>query len=249
METPATLKELRERELMKYKRILLKLSGEVFGKEKQGLDHEAVEKIASELQKIHQNTGIEMAIVVGAGNLFRARFVKGTGVDRVVADHIGMLGTLMNALALQEAMERMGNNTRVMSAFEVKDLCEPFIRRRAIRHLEKGRIVILGGGTGNPYFTTDSAAALRSIELKCHAILKASVVDGVYDKDPRKYPDAQMYKKISYQEVLERNLGVMDSTAFALCQKEKMPIIIFNINNPSNIEKVIQGEKIGTLIN
>lgn len=235
-----------------YKRVLLKISGEMFGNQGLGLElgspKSAVDRVAKIIQDVHKNTKAEIAVVVGAGNLFRARFIAGTSVDHVVADQIGMLGTLMNALALQEAMERMGNNTRVMSAIPANVVCEPYIRRRAMRHMEKGRIVILGGGTGNPYCTTDFASALRAVELKCDVILKALNVDATYDKDPRKYRDAKKLKEITYQFALEKGLKVMDSTAFALCQDEGMPIVVFNFDTPENIEKIIKGEHIGTLI-
>lgn len=233
---------------LRYKRVLLKVSGEVFGKEKQGLDFQEVNRIASIIKKVHKNTGAEIAIVVGAGNLFRGRNIEGTQVDHVVADQIGMLGTIMNALALQEEMERLGNSTRVMSSVSIPVVCEFFIRRRALRHMEKGRIVILAGGTGNPYFTTDSAAALRAIELRCDVLLKASNVDAVYDKDPNKFPDAKKLDHVDYQTALEKGLMIMDNTAFALCQSRKMPIVVFNFNLPENLEKIIKGEKIGTLV-
>jgi len=235
-----------------YKRILLKISGEMFGSQGSGLElgnpDSAIDSVARIIQDVHQKTYAEMAIVVGAGNLFRARYVSGTAVDRVVADQIGMLGTLMNALALQEAMERMGNDTRVMSAIPTNSVCEPYIRRKAMRHMEKGRIVILGGGTGNPYCTTDFASALRSIELKCDVILKASNVDAIYDKDPKKFTDAKKLEKVTYQYALENQLKIMDSTAFALCQDEDMPIVVFNFDKPENIEKIINGDSVGTLI-
>ncbi|OGK13641.1 UMP kinase [Candidatus Roizmanbacteria bacterium RIFCSPHIGHO2_02_FULL_37_15] len=231
-----------------YKRVLLKLSGRVFGTEKQGLDFNEVCKVASIIKNVHRKTGVQIAIVIGAGNLFRGRYVDGTKIDHVVADQIGMLGTVMNALALQEEMERLGNSTRVMSSISIPTVCELFIRRRALRHMEKGRIVILAGGTGNPYFTTDSAAALRAIELKCAVLLKASDIDDIYDKDPKKFPDAKKIGKVDYQTALEKGLKVMDSTAFALCQSRKMPIIIFNFERRENLEKIIEGESIGTLI-
>ena len=231
-----------------YNRVLLKLSGEVFGKDKQGLDFTTVNQVASRIRGVHKKTGVEMAIVVGAGNLFRARYIEGTKVDHVVADQIGMLGTVMNAMALQEEMERLGNSTRVMSSIAIPTVCELFIRRRALRHMEKGRIVILAGGTGNPYFTTDSAAALRAIELKCNVLLKASNVDGVYDKDPNKFPEAKKIEKIDYQSALEKHLKIMDNTAFALCQSRKMPIVVFNFNQKDSLERIINGEKIGTLV-
>lgn len=230
-----------------FKRILLKISGENFGSEKGGLDFNKVGQIASIIQKVRKDTGVEMAIVVGAGNLFRGRSLENTIVDQAVGDQIGMLGTVMNALALQEEVERLGNNTRIMSAIPVSTFCESFIRRRAIRHIEKGRIVILAGGTGNPYFTTDSAAALRATELRCDVLLKASNVDGVYDKDPKKYPNARKIDFIDYQTALEKGIKVMDNTAFALCQSKHMPIIVFQFSL-ENIRKILQGEKIGTLV-
>jgi len=231
-----------------YKRVLLKLSGEVFGKEKQGLDFDTVNKVATIIKNVHRKFGVEIAVVVGAGNLFRARYIEGTKVDHVVADQIGMMGTVMNAMALQEELERIGNNTRVMSSIDIPTVCEQFIRRRALRHMEKGRIVILAGGTGSPYFTTDSAAALRSIELKCEIILKASNVDAIYDKDPNKFKDAKKLTHVDYQTALEKNLKIMDNTAFALCQTRKMPIRVFNFNVDDNLERIINGEKIGTLV-
>ncbi|MBI4009023.1 UMP kinase [Candidatus Roizmanbacteria bacterium] len=231
-----------------YKRVLLKLSGEVFGSEKKGLDFIEVTKVANIIKKVHGKTGAQIAVVVGAGNHFRGRDVEGTPVDHTVADQIGMLGTVMNSLALQEELERLGNNTRVMSSIPMPPVCELFIRRRAIRHMEKGRIVILAGGTGSPFFTTDSAAALRSIELRCDVLLKASNVDAIYDKDPKKYPDAKKLDHIDYQSALERGLKIMDNTAFALCQSRKMPIVVFNFNQPENLERIIMGQKIGTLV-
>ena len=231
-----------------YKRILLKLSGEIFGSEKKSIDFEKVNKVASIIRKVRKDTNVEMAIVVGSGNLFRGRSIEGTNVDHAVADQIGMLATIMNALALQEELERLGDVTRMMSAVPINPLCEQFIRRRAIRHLEKGRVVILGGGTGHPYFTTDSAAALRAIELRCDVLLKASNVDGIYDKDPNKHSGAKKLDFIDYQTALEKGFKIMDNTAFALCQTRKMPIIVFNFGNPENIEKILYGEKIGTLV-
>ncbi|MFZ2026005.1 MAG: UMP kinase [Microgenomates group bacterium] len=233
-----------------YKRILLKLTGELFGNAEthKGLDFTAIQKIAEYIVGLQKRTNIEIAIVVGAGNLFRGREVMNTGADKAAADYIGMLGTVMNALALQEEIERAGGITRVMSEVMVQSVCEPFVRRKAIRHLEKGRIVILGGGTGSPFFTTDSAAALKAAELSCSVILKGSNVDGVYTSDPKKNKDAKLYKKLSYQEALEQGLTVMDNTAFALCQREKIKVIVFNLNSLDNIEKIIYGEAIGTLV-
>ena len=233
-----------------YKRILLKLTGELFGNPEthKGLDFNAIQKVATYIVNLHKKTGIEIAIVVGAGNLFRGREVEDTGADKAAADYIGMLGTVMNALALQEEIERAGGTTRVMSEVVVQSVCEPFVRRKAIRHLEKGRIVILGGGTGSPFFTTDSAAALKAAELNCKVVLKGSNVDGIYSADPKKDKDAKLHKKLSYQDALEQGLTVMDNTAFALCQREKIKIIVFNLNSLDNIEKIINGEEIGTLV-
>lgn len=231
-----------------YKRILLKLTGEIFGEEKKPINFNNVLKIASIIKKIVKKTQVQLAIVVGAGNIIRGRMVEGTEFDHAVADYMGMLATIINSLALQEALEKLNLTTRVMSAISMPQVCELYIRRRAIRHMEKGRIVILAGGTGNPYFTTDSAAALRAIELKCEVILKASNIDGVYDKDPKIYPDAKKYDFVDYQTALEKGLKVMDNTAFALCQAREMPIIVFNFNQPENIEKILYGEKIGTLV-
>lgn len=233
-----------------YKRILLKLTGELFGNAEthKGLDFAAVQKIAAYVVQLQKKSKIEIAIVVGAGNLFRGRETAGTSVDKAAADYIGMLGTVMNALALQEEIERVGGITRVMSEVDVQSVCEPFVRRKAIRHLEKGRIVILAGGTGSPFFTTDSAAALKAAELSCNVLLKGSNVDGVYTSDPKKNKDAKLYKKLSYQAALEQGLTVMDNTAFALCQREKIPVIVFNLNSLDNIEKIVYGETIGTLV-
>ncbi len=233
-----------------YKRILLKLTGELFGNAEthKGLDFTAVQKVAAYVVQLQKKSKLEIAIVVGAGNLFRGRETAGTSVDKAAADYIGMLGTVMNALALQEEIERVGGITRVMSEVDVQSVCEPFVRRKAIRHLEKGRIVILAGGTGSPFFTTDSAAALKAAELSCNVLLKGSNVDGVYTSDPKKNKDAKLYKKLSYQAALEQGLTVMDNTAFALCQREKIPVIVFNLNSLDNIEKIVYGETIGTLV-
>ena len=234
----------------KYKRVLLKLTGELFGHSEthKGLDFSEIQKVASYIVKLNKKSGVEIAIVVGAGNLFRGREVAGTGADKAAADYIGMLGTVMNALALQEEIERAGGTTRVMSEVIIQSVCEPFVRRKAIRHLEKGRIVILAGGTGSPFFTTDSAAALKAAELNCSVVLKGSNVDGVYTADPKKNKDAKLYTKLNYQEALEKGLTVMDNTAFALCQREKIKVIVFNLNLLENIEKIIYGDAIGTLI-
>ncbi len=233
----------------KYSRILLKLTGELFGDSRlKGLDFNSVNKVTNYIHNIYTKYDIQLAIVVGSGNLFRGRNVKGTNVDRATADYIGMLATIMNALALQESLERHKLPTRVMSAVAIQSLCEPFIRRKALSHLENGKIVILAAGTGNPFFTTDSAAALKACELKCDILLKGTSVEGIYNKDPKKNKNAVMYKTLSYQEALVKNLTVMDNTAFALSQREKVPIIVFNINHLDNIEKIIRGEHVGTLI-
>lgn len=233
----------------KFKRILLKLTGDLFGgKEEKGINFNSVNKIAKHINNLHKKTNVEIAIVLGGGNLFRGRDVAGTNVDKATADYIGMLGTVMNALALQEELERLGSVTRVMSSLIIQSVCEPFIRRKAIRHLEKGRIVILAGGTGSPFFTTDSGAALKACELKCEIILKGSNIDGIFTSDPKTDKNAEIYKELSYQEALEKHLSVMDNTAFALCQREKIPIIVFNIMKPENIEKIIRGESVGTTV-
>ncbi len=233
---------------IKYKRVLLKLTGELFAeKNDKGIYFKAYEEIASQLIKIWRKTKIDLAIVVGGGNIFRGR-ERATNVDEATADYMGMLATVINGMALQEALERLGAPTRMMTAFEINSVAEPYIRRRAIRHLEKGRIVILTAGTGHPFFTTDSGAALRSVELHCDVILKASPVDGIYTKDPKKDKRARLYEKLDYQDALEKRLGVMDATAFAICQKHKMPIIVFNIERLKDMEKILQGKQIGTLV-
>ncbi|KKQ92013.1 MAG: Uridylate kinase [Microgenomates group bacterium GW2011_GWC1_39_7b] len=233
---------------LKYKRVLLKLSGELFGeKDGKGIGFENFERIAEQIYKIWKTTGVELTIVVGGGNIFRGR-ERSTDVDEASADYIGMLGTIINGIALQDALERTGAPTRMMTAFEIKSVAEPYIRRRAIRHIDKGRIVIFTAGTGNPFFTTDSGAALRAIEMHCDVILKATNVDGVYSEDPKANPNATFYEKLTYQKAIEKNLKVMDATAFALCQKHNMPIIVFNINKLKNLDKILQGEKTGTLV-
>lgn len=234
---------------VKYYKVLLKLTGELFGgNETKGLNFKAIEEIAREVIKIKKETEVKMAIVVGAGNLMRGRWTQGTNVDRSTTDYIGMIGTIMNAMALQEVLERLGSETRLLSSILVASVAEPFIKRRALRHWEKGRILILAGGTGNPYFTTDSAAALRACELNCDVILKGSNVDGVYDKDPNKFPDAKKYDEVNYKDALSKRLDIMDNTAFALCQRENIPIIVFNIHTKDAVIRIIQGEKLGTLI-
>jgi len=234
--------------VLKYKRVLLKLSGELFGdKNGKGIDFTSYERIAKELISAWKKTKIELAIVVGGGNIFRGR-ERNKKVDEVAADYMGMLATIINGMALQEALERLGAPTRMMTAFEIKAVAEPYIRRRAQRHLKKGRIVIFTAGVGSPFFTTDSGAALRAIEIGCDVILKATDVNGVYSDNPNKNPKAKLYKQLTYQEAIEKNLEVMDATAFALCKKQKMPIIVFNIKKLGSIGKILKGENFGTLV-
>ncbi|MFZ5966557.1 MAG: UMP kinase [Bacillota bacterium] len=230
----------------KYKRVILKLSGEALAGEKGfGLDEKTLDSIATQVKEIIA-LGVEVSIVVGGGNFWRGR--SGKGMDRTTADYMGMLATVINALALQDAMEHIGVYTRVQTAIEMRQIAEPYIRRRAVRHLEKGRVVIFAAGTGNPYFSTDTTAALRAAEIEAEVILLAKKVDGVYDSDPMVNPEAEMFDELSYINVLNRGLGVMDSTATSLCMDNKIPIIVFGLNKPENIKKVILGEKIGTLI-
>lgn len=233
---------------MKYKRILLKLSGEaLMGEKNYGIDSKRLEQYAQEIKKI-TDLGVEVAIVIGGGNIFRGVQAENIGIDRVQGDYMGMLATLINAMALQSALEENGMFTRLMSGIKIESVCEPFIRRRAIRHLEKGRIVIFGAGIGNPYFTTDSTASLRAIEIEAEVVLKGTRVDGVYTADPEKDPTATRYTTISFQEVYEKNLNVMDMTAFTLCQENNLPIIVFDMNKDGNLANLIRGEKVGTLI-
>jgi uridylate kinase len=234
---------------MKYKRILLKLSGEaLMGKSKtNSLDPEVLEQYSSEIKTVHE-LGVELAIVIGGGNIFRGGQAEALGIDRVQGDYMGMLATVVNAMALQSALERHGMYTRLMSGIKMEQVCEPFIRRRAIRHLEKGRIVIFGAGIGNPYFTTDSTASLRAIEIQADVVLKGTRVDGVYSKDPEKFKDATRFTKLSFQEAYEKNLNIMDMTAFTLCMENKLPIIVFDMNKAGNLRQVTQGEPAGTLI-
>ena len=232
----------------KYKRILLKLSGEaLMGDAGFGIDPATLEGIASEIKEVRQ-LGVEIAIVIGGGNIFRGLAASSKGMDRANADYMGMLATVMNSLALQDALERSDLPTRVLSAITMESLCEPYIRRRAMRHLEKGRVVIFAAGTGNPYFTTDTAAALRAMEIHAQVMLKATKVDGVYDKDPKKHPDAKRFTKLSYLDVLQRNLQVMDSTATSLCRDNQMDIVVFDLGVRGNIRRVVFGEPIGTLV-
>lgn len=232
----------------KYKRILLKLSGEALqGEQGYGIDPKVISEIASQIAQIVDG-GVELAITVGGGNIFRGLAGAAEGMDRAQADYIGMLATIMNALALQEGLERAGVYTRVQSAINMQEVAEPYIRRKAIRHLEKGRVVIFAGGTGNPYFTTDTTAALRACEIDAEAILKATQVDGIYDSDPHANPDATKFDEISYMEVLSRELHVMDSTATTLCMDNGIPIIVFNLHKPGNIDRVLKGEHVGTTV-
>lgn len=233
---------------MKYKRILLKLSGEaLMGQQSFGIETATLKAYAQEIKEV-ADMGAEVAVVIGGGNIFRGIQLEEGGMDRAQGDYMGMLATVINAMALQDALEKLGAKTRVMSALEIRQVCEPYIRRRAIRHLEKRRIVILGAGTGNPFFTTDTAAALRSIEIEADVVLKGTKVDGVYTADPEKDPTALKFDQVSFQDVLSRRLSVMDMTAFTLCQENKLPIIVFNINEPGNLKRVVLGEAVGTLV-
>ncbi len=233
-------------EVAKYKRIMLKISGEALAGEKGfGIDFEITNEIALQIKELVE-LGVEIGIVVGAGNIWRGR--SGDGMDRTTADYMGMMATCINALALQDSLENIGVNTRVQTAIEMKAVAEPFIRRKAMRHLEKGRVVIFAAGTGNPYFSTDTAAALRAAEIEAEVILLAKKVDGVYDKDPHKYNDAKKFDKLTYLNVLERGLQVMDSTATSLCMDNNIPILVFGLDNPKNIKRAILGEEIGTLV-
>lgn len=233
---------------MKYKRIVLKLSGEALtGNKQHNIDPAVLEQYSSEIKAVKE-AGSEVAIVIGGGNIFRGGQADILGIDRVQGDYMGMLATVINAMALQSALERHGLYTRLMSGMKMEQVCEPFIRRRAIRHLEKGRIVIFGAGIGNPYFTTDSTASLRAIEIQANIVLKGTRVDGVYNKDPEKHPDAVRYKTLTFQEAYEKNLNIMDMTAFTLCMENKLPIIVFDMNQKGNLLKIAKGEEAGTLI-
>lgn len=231
----------------KYKRIMLKLSGESLAGEKgHGFDFEVVDRIATEVKELSE-LGIEITLVVGGGNIWRGR--NGVGMERSTSDYMGMLATCINALAVQDSLERLGVHTRVQTAIEMQEIAEPFVRRRAVRHLEKGRVVIFAAGSGNPYFSTDTAAALRAAETDAEVILLAKKVDGVYDSDPNINKDAKKFDKLTFQEVLEKDLKVMDATATSLCKENDIPILVFALDEPGNILKVISGEKIGTLVN
>ncbi len=233
---------------MANKRIMLKLSGELLAREGGfGLDHDSLAKVAKSIKEV-ADAGIEVVVVVGGGNIWRFRDTQDSGIERTSSDAIGMLATIMNAVGLQSALESLGQYTRVCSAIDVPQLAEPYIIRRALRHLEKGRVIICAGGTGNPYFTTDSAAALRASELKCDSLLKATNVDGVYDKDPNKHDDAKKYDTISYQECIEQHLNVMDQAAFSLCMDQNLPITVFRFDTEGSLLKAAKGEKIGTTV-
>ena len=231
-----------------YRRILLKLSGEaLMGDEDYGIDPKVIGRLAREVMEAQQ-AGAEIALVVGGGNIFRGAGLAAGGMDRVTGDHMGMLATVINALAMQDALEKLGGKARVMSAIKINDVCEDYIRRRAIRHLEKGRLVIFAAGTGNPFFTTDSGAALRAIEIGADLLLKATKVDGVYDKDPARHPDAVRYDRLTYDDVLSRDLQVMDTAAFALARDSALPLRIFDMGQPGELLRILQGEDIGTLV-
>ena len=233
----------------KYNRVLLKLSGEIFGKEDgKGVALSKYMEVAKQLAKIKEECGIDLAVVVGGGNIFRGREIGEENFDRVTADQMGMIGTVINGVGLQESFEELGVPSRVMTAIRMDAVAEPFFKKKAIHHLEKGRIVIFAGGTGSAFFTTDTTAALRACETGCDLIMKATNVDGVYDSDPRKNPEAKLYKNISYKEALGKDLNVMDSTAFALCWENKKPIVVFNICNLGSVSKALKGEEFGTLV-
>jgi uridylate kinase len=231
-----------------YQRILLKLSGEALcTRQGYGIDAETVRGIANEIKRVH-DLGVEVAVVIGGGNIWRGADAGATGIDRATADYMGMLATVMNSLAMQDAMEKLGMVTRVQTAIEMPPVAEPFIRRRAVRHLEKGRVVILAAGSGNPFFTTDTAAALRAVELNAQVLFKATKVDGVYDDDPMRNPKARKFEELSYMRALNMGLKVMDSTALSLCKDNHMPIVVFNLNQPGALEALMHGEKRGTLV-
>lgn len=233
---------------MKYKRILLKLSGEaLMGESQYGIDIDRVAQYAKDIHAVHAK-GIEIALVIGGGNIYRGLSAEKAGMDRVQADYMGMLATVINSMAMQDALEKTGVKTRLLTAIKMEQICEPFIRRRAVRHLEKGRIVIFGAGTGNPYFTTDTAASLRAVEINADVVMKGTRVDGIYTADPLKEPDATRYDEITFDEVYKKNLNVMDMTAFTLCQENNLPIIVFDMNKPGNLMRLVDGEHIGTLV-
>jgi uridylate kinase len=233
---------------MKYKRILLKLSGEsLMGDKQYGIDNNQVLQYAQDIKSVF-DAGVEIAVVVGGGNIFRGLSAEKSGMDRAQADYMGMLATVINCMALQNALESIGVETRLQSAIKMEQICEPYIRRRAMHHLELGKIVIFGAGTGNPYFTTDTAASLRAIEIKADVVLKGTRVDGIYTADPEKDPTATRFEEITFQEVYDKGLNVMDMTAFTLCHENKLPIIVFDMNTSGNLMKIVQGDGIGTLV-
>lgn len=246
---PATPKQrMRRRSSPAYKRILLKLSGEaLLGEKTFGIDRAFADYLAAEIKEVH-GLGVQVTAVVGGGNIFRGVSDSAQGMDRVSADHMGMLATVINGLALQDALERVSIFTRVLSAIEMREVAEPFIRRRALRHLEKGRVVIFAGGTGNPYFSTDTAAALRAMEIKAEIILKATKVDGIYDTDPKHDAAAKRFERLTYIEVLKRGLRVMDTTAISLCMENRMPIIVYDLSRKGNLRRIVMGERIGTIV-
>src|SRR5712672_2681439 len=232
----------------RFARILVKLSGEaLLGAADYGIDPIVIKRVAGELRDV-QALGTQLAVVIGGGNIFRGAGLARAGMDRVTADQMGMLATVMNALAMQDALESLQVHARVMSAIRINEVCEDYIRRRAVRHLEKGRLVIFAAGTGNPFFTTDTAASLRAMEIGAEIVMKATKVDGVYDKDPHKHKDARTFRRLSYLDVLNRNLAVMDSTAISLCRDNSLPILVFNMTRPGNIRRVILGEPLGTMV-
>jgi uridylate kinase len=233
---------------LKYKRILLKLSGEsLMGSQEYGLDAQKLDEYASEIKKVF-DLGCQVAIVIGGGNIFRGVDAQAMGIERAHGDYMGMLATVINGMAVQGALEKLGITTRLLSAIKMEQICEPFIRRRAIRHLEKERIVIFGAGTGNPFFTTDTAASLRAIEIDADVVLKGTRVKGIYSADPEKDASAVFYPNLNYNQVLTNRLNVMDMTAFTLCQENKLPIVVFNMNEPDNLLRIVQGENVGTLV-
>ncbi|MBJ6117244.1 UMP kinase [Pontibacter sp. BT310] len=233
---------------MKYKRILLKLSGEaLMGEQQYGIDSNRLMQYAQEIKEVSA-LGVEVAVVIGGGNIFRGVQAEQVGLDRVQGDYMGMLATVINSMALQSALEKLGVYTRLLSGINIQQVCEPYIRRRAVRHLEKGRVVIFGAGTGNPYFTTDSAASLRAIEIEADVVLKGTRVDGIYSADPEKDPDAIFYSDISFKDVFDKGLNVMDMTAFTLCKENDLSIIVFDMNTPGNLKRIVQGDKVGTLV-
>lgn len=247
MTTPATRTDS-ARSAPIYKRVVLKLSGEsLSGPQEAGIHAETIRGIAAEVNEIHSQ-GVEVAIMVGGGNIFRGARQKELSIDRATGDYMGMLATVINGLALQDALEKVGCHTRLMSAIEMHEVAEPFIRRRATRHLEKDRVVIFAAGTGNPYFSTDTAAALRAMEIKAQVILKATRVDGIYDADPEKVANAKFFERITYLDVLQKGLSVMDSTAISLCMDNQMPIVVFNMNVQGNLKRVVTGEQVGSIV-